>query len=87
MGGLNVPRGPGAQPNINAAEYASMAIPLPPLPEQQEIADVLDGIEGALERVRVQTDVLRLLKAGVAEALLTGKVRVVGMSQSKGDTK
>ena len=40
----------GAQPNINAAEYSALSIPLPPLPEQRVIADVLDSIDEAIER-------------------------------------
>ena len=68
----------GAQPNLNAAEYASMTIPLPPLPEQQAIAEMLDGVEASINASRMQTDNLKSLKASAAKALLTGKVRVRG---------
>ncbi len=52
----------GAQPNINAAEYSSLPIPLPPLPEQRRIAAVLNAIDDAIERTNdaiVATERLR----------------------------
>ena len=66
----------GAQPNINAAEYSSLPVALPPLEEQQRIADAHDGVGATLEESRRGTDVLRSVKASAAEALLSGRVRV-----------
>ena len=66
----------GAQPNINAAEYASLPLPLPPLPEQHAIAAVLDCVDEAIAHGRSETDALRSLKASAADALLTGRVRL-----------
>ena len=66
----------GAQPNINAAEYSSLPLPLPTLAEQRAIAAVLDGVEDAVERGRVERDTLQSVKAATADALLTGRVRV-----------
>lgn len=47
----------GAQPNINAQEYSSLRLPLPPLPEQRKIAAILrtwdEGIE-KLEKLKNQ---------------------------------
>ena len=40
----------GAQPNINAAEYSSLPILLPPIAEQGAIASVLDSIEAAIDQ-------------------------------------
>ena len=66
----------GAQPNINAAEYSSLRIPLPPLDEQQAIAAALDGVDGTIERAREERARLNSLQASAADALLTGRVRV-----------
>lgn len=66
----------GAQPNINAMEYSSMHIPLPPLHEQRTIAAVLDGADEVIERARKAGNGSRSLKASAADALLTGRVRV-----------
>ena len=69
----------GAQPNINATEYSSLLIPLPPLDEQQAIAAVLDGVDGTIERAREERARLHSLQASAADALLTGRVRVPGV--------
>ena len=66
----------GAQPNINAAEYSSLPIPLPPLPEQRAIAGLLDRVDESIERVRDEREALQSLKASTADAMLTGQVRV-----------
>lgn len=63
---------------VTSEELFSVPIPLPPLLEQEQIADILDGIEASTAESRTQTEVLRSLKASAAEALLTGKVRVRG---------
>ena len=65
----------GAQPNINAMEYASMRIPLPPLPEQRTIAALLSSVDATKEGSRAEVDALRSLKASASDALLTGQVR------------
>ncbi len=63
---------------VTSEDLFSVSIPLPPLSEQEQIADVVDGIESSIKESRAQTEVLRSLKASAAEALLTGKVRVRG---------
>ncbi len=69
----------GAQPNINAAEYSSLRIPLPPLEEQRAIAAALDSVDGAIDRAREERARLHSLHASAADALLTGRVRVAGL--------
>ena len=66
----------GAQPNINAAEYASMPIPCPQLHEQRAIADLLNGIEGAVKQAYEQCEGSKSLGASAADALLTGRLRM-----------
>lgn len=68
----------GAQPNINAAEYSSLPLVLPPLLEQQAIAVTLDHVGATIERLREEHAALQLLKASTGEVLLTGRVRVRG---------
>ena len=66
----------GAQPNINAREYSSMRVPLPPLDEQGTVAAALDGIDDTLDRSRTERDRLHSLKSSASNALLTGRARV-----------
>ena len=72
----------GAQPNINAAEYASLPLPLPSLPEQHAVDAMLDGVDAAIESAREERHSLNALKQSTAEALLTGRVRTSGPCRS-----
>ncbi|MDE0163108.1 MAG: restriction endonuclease subunit S [Acidimicrobiaceae bacterium] len=66
----------GAQPNINATEYSSLPVALPPLSEQRAIVEVLDNVDASIERAREERDVLSTTARSVADALLTGRVRI-----------
>ena len=66
----------GAQPNINAPEYSSLRIPLPPLGEQRIIAATLDCTNDALNWAREARDHMKSFKASTSGVLLTGRVRV-----------
>ena len=66
----------GAQPNINAAEYSSLLVPLPSVEEQQAIAGLLDGVDVTIDEVKRERDGLELLKESTSDALLTGRGRV-----------
>ena len=66
----------GAQPNINAQEYASMSVPLPSIGEQEAIVGTLVAVDEAVERARGVRAGLQALKASASDALLTGRVRV-----------
>ena len=67
-----------SQANINPTSLKSLTIPLPPLPEQQAIGGVLDGLDATLEGAREERDGLELLKESTANSLLTGSVRIGG---------
>ena len=54
----------------------SFLIPLPPVKEQKEIAEILSSIDDVLEKESNHRDQLILLKKGLMQVLLTGKLRV-----------
>lgn len=60
-----------AQPNINAGEYGSLLIPLPPLPEQKKIAAVLSSVDAAIEKTEAVIAQLQVVKKAMMEQLLT----------------
>jgi type I restriction enzyme S subunit len=60
-----------AQPNINAAEYASLSVPAPPLAEQKKIAAILSSVDEAIEATQAVIDQLQVVKKGMMAELLT----------------
>jgi type I restriction enzyme S subunit len=65
-----------AQASINSNALRALAVRLPPLPEQQRIVSTLSGVR---DRRRAEEAVLRehrRLSAALADALLTGRIRV-----------
>ena len=52
-------------------------IPLPPLPEQQKIAEILSTVDKRLELLRNKKEKMEGIKKGLMNDLLTGKKRVM----------
>ena len=65
-----------SQANINPTSLKSLTIPLPPLAEQEAMAELLDGVDETIAGAKRERDGLQLLKESTADALLTGRVRV-----------
>lgn len=68
------------QPGINAQEYASFQFPLPPLAEQERIAELLGTWDRAIEMQKQLIEKLELRKKGLMQQLLTGKKRLPGFT-------
>lgn len=67
---------PGPLPSINAQAVINSFIPLPPLPEQQEIARILQAVDAKIAAEEQRKEVLeRLFKSLLAE-LMSGRVRL-----------
>ncbi len=66
------------QPGINAEEYGTVKIPVPPLPEQKAIAQVLGLIDSAIHTNNQLIAKKELQKKWLMQNLLTGKKRLKG---------
>jgi type I restriction enzyme S subunit len=63
--------------HLYGREIASLLIPFPALDEQKAIVEILTKMNDELEALNEQVLKLRMLKEGMMQDLLTGKVRLV----------
>jgi len=64
------------QPYVRTPVLLQIKIPLPPISEQQRIAEILSYADRKLGLERLEKDRLERTKRGLMDLLLTGKVRV-----------
>ncbi|MCK9404410.1 MAG: restriction endonuclease subunit S [Chitinophagaceae bacterium] len=64
--------------HIYSYHLSSLHIPLPPLPEQKKIAEILSTWDEAIEKLDQLIEKKKLLKKGLMKQLLTGKKRFPG---------
>lgn len=69
--------GGAAQPNLGAQDLAKFEVSLPPLPEQTAIAAILSDMDTEIAALEQKRDKTRLLKQGMMQELLTGRIRLV----------
>lgn len=70
-------------PALNNSDVAHLRIPLPPLPEQKKIAEILSAWDRAIEQTRKLIDARKRLKKGLMQQLLTGRMRFPEFIKSK----
>ena len=79
----------GALPAYNASDLKTIQLPIPPLPEQQKIAEILSTWDKAITNCKNTINTLKARNKGLAQQLLTGKKRLNGFSNKwvelKGD--
>jgi type I restriction enzyme S subunit len=63
--------------HISARNLAELELWLPPIPEQTAIAAVLSDMDAELAALEQRRDKTKLLKQGMMQELLTGRVRLV----------
>lgn len=68
--------------HLGADRFAGMLLALPPLDEQARITALLKALQGRLREESTGIAKLRLLKAGLMDDLLTGRVRVTPLLDS-----
>ena len=65
-------------PIINKSFFENIKIPIPPLPEQRKIAEILSTWDEAIAKTDQLIEALRQRKKGLMQRLLTGQVRFPG---------
>ena len=70
----------GSMKNISKSAVMGLEIPLPSLPEQRAIAEVLGDMDGLLDAYDRQIDKARHVKLAAMQALLSGRTRLPGFS-------
>jgi len=63
--------------HINVKDFKNFLLPIPPLSEQQKIADVLSSVDEQITHHELRKTSLEKLKQGLMQQLLTGKIRVI----------
>jgi type I restriction enzyme S subunit len=63
------------QASFTTKDYKEFLIPLPPLPEQKKIAEIISAWDRAIEQVGKLIDAKQRLKKGLMQQLLTGRMR------------
>ena len=79
-GNIEALRTVGAQPAISMANLKKYTIPLPPLPEQEAIAEALSDADALIEALEQLLAKKRQVKQGAMQELLTGNKRLPGFS-------
>ena len=68
--------------NVSADRYASLAVPLPPISEQQAVAAFLDQrtarIDALIVKVRAASERIKELRSALISAAVSGKIDVRG---------
>jgi len=72
----------GIMSAIQAGTLRSVLLPTPPIHEQTEIASILMAQNSRLVALRDELSKLRLLKSGLMDDLLTGRVRVAAVEDA-----
>jgi type I restriction enzyme S subunit len=70
--------------NLKLGAYLDQLVWLPCLPEQRRISEILDAADSHLSAIQEEFNKLMLVKQGLMEDLLTGKVRVTRSGELTG---
>jgi type I restriction enzyme S subunit len=69
-------KGRGTREGVNSRDIASLCIALPPVTEQDRIVSAIEAFEERLNLERTVAGKLAILRKGLADDLLSGRVRV-----------
>lgn len=70
-------------PSLSGSTISAINIPIPPLPEQQKIAAILSTWDMAIDNCKAIIEELKVRNKGLAQKLLSGKMRLKGFEKSQ----
>lgn len=73
----SISTGDGGRGGLNLTLINKMDVPLPSLPEQITIAEILSDMDAEIVALEARREKTSLLKQGMTQELLTGKIRLV----------
>jgi type I restriction enzyme S subunit len=68
-------------PSLSGSNISTIQLAVPPLPEQQKIADVLSTWDKAIENCKAIINNLKVRNNGLTQQLLSGKMRMKGFDK------
>ena len=68
---------------VSKKQLAAVELPLPSVTEQEAIVSILSNIDTEIATLERRRDKTRAIKQGMMQQLLTGRVRLVGVSQNE----
>jgi len=71
------------QVSINISDLSKLSIPLPPLPEQRKIAEILETVDNAIEKTEKIIEKYKRIKQGLMQDLLTKGIDEKGNIRSE----
>ncbi|MGQ2107041.1 restriction endonuclease subunit S [Ornithobacterium rhinotracheale] len=74
-------------PALNSEDVKGIKLPIPPLAEQEKIADCLTAWDKAIEKITALIEVKKQYKKGLMQQLLTGKKRLDGFTEEWKEVK
>ncbi len=69
-----------AQLNFGPSHVKKVYITLPPIEEQQAIAQILSDMDKEIEALKTKLKKIKAIKKGMMQELLTGKIRLAGIN-------
>jgi type I restriction enzyme, S subunit len=70
---------------ISKSNIPKLTLTVPPLPEQAAIATILSAMDTEIAALEQKRDKTRLLKQGMMQELLTGRIRLVSNKEALHD--
>jgi type I restriction enzyme S subunit len=68
-------------PAVNSSDIKNLKLPIPTLPEQKAIAEILSDMDAEIEALEQKRDKYKAIKQGMMQELLTGKTRIKGLAR------